>query len=117
MSKPPEGFSLMPTRGPFIDINGPFFHDGGTRFRFKPQDRHCNLLGFAHGGIIATLLDSAMAHCIVATHQYAIVTEDLLINYKSVLAKNRWAEVSVTLEGALNGYALASATMRSRGSV
>lgn len=113
----PDGFRLMPTRGPFIDANGPFYYDGEKGFGFFPEDHHCNLLGFAHGGIVATLLDSAMAHCVVNRHQVAIVTDELNITYKSVIVKNRWVSVNVKLQNQLNDHVQAMATLSSRGAV
>lgn len=113
----PDGFSLMPTRGPFIDANGPFYCDGEKGFGFFPEERHCNLLGFAHGGIVATLLDSAMAHCVVNRYQVAIVTDELNITYKSVIAKNRWASVKVTLQNQKGDYVQAKSVLSSRGAV
>lgn len=117
MRRVPDGFSPMPPRGDFIETNGPFYHDGQLRFGFMPEDRHCNLLGFAHGGIIATLLDSAMAHSIVTSQGYALVTEQLTISYISVVAKNRWAEVDVKLAEREGEQICATATLRSRGSI
>lgn len=113
----PDGFSAMPTRGPFIDVNGPFYYDGENEFGFFPEERHCNLLGFAHGGIVATLLDSVMAHCVVKRHRVAIVTDELNITYNSVIAKNRWASVNVTLQNRVNDYVQAKSTLSSRGAV
>lgn len=110
----PDGFSLMPPRGAFIEANGPFYHDGQLRFAFMPEDRHCNLLGFAHGGIIATLFDSAMAHSVVTAQGYAIVTEQLTIRYISIVAKNRWAEVEVSLDEREDDQICATAVLRSR---
>ncbi len=113
----PEGFSPMPPRGAFIDLNGPFYHDGHVQFGFIPKERHCNLLGFAHGGMIATFLDSAMAHSVVTAHGYAIVTEQLTINYISVVAKNRWAEVEVCLDEREDDHIFAKAVLQSRGQI
>ena len=72
MRAPPTGFAPMPPRGPFLEANGPFYHDGGTRFGFVPETRHLNVLGFVHGGLLSTLMDSAMAHCAVAAHGHAV---------------------------------------------
>lgn len=113
----PDGFSPMPPRGAFIEANGPLYHDGQLRFGFIPEDRHCNLLGFAHGGIIATFLDSAMAHSVVTSQGYAIVTEQLSIHYISVVAKNRWAEVEVSLHEREDDRMRATAVLRSRGQI
>ena len=113
----PDGFLLMPTRGPFIDANGPFYYDGEKGFGFFPEERHCNLLGFTHGGVVATFLDSAMAHCIVKRHKVAIVTDELNITYKSIIVKNRWASVTVALQNPVDDYVQAKAALSSRGAV
>lgn len=113
----PDGFVPMPPRGPFMEANGPFYHDDKSRFGFFPEERHCNLLGFAHGGIIATLLDSAMAHSVVTAHGLAVVTEQLNIEYASVVAKNRWAEVDVRLDDRMDEKIYAKAILRSRGQI
>ena len=117
MPRVPDSFSPMPPRGAFIEANGPFHHDGQLRFGFIPEDQHCNLLGFAHGGIIATLLDSAMTHSVVTSHGYAVVTEQLKIEYASVVAKNRWAEVDVSLNEREGEQIWAKAVLSSRGQI
>lgn len=115
MRRIPDGFSPLPPRDNFVERNGPFYHDGRLRFGFMPEEHHCNLLGFTHGGMIATLMDSAMAHSVVASVGYVIVTEQLTIKYISIVAKNRWAEVEVSLEDLIDEEITAKAVLRSRG--
>jgi uncharacterized protein (TIGR00369 family) len=46
-----------------VDIS---FSEGRAAFRLVPREYHCNPLGTMHGGVLATLLDSACA-CAVHT--------------------------------------------------
>jgi uncharacterized protein (TIGR00369 family) len=48
-----------------IDVDGWSFAEGRATFSLTPQEFHYNPLGSVHGGIIATLLDSA---CGCAVH-------------------------------------------------
>jgi uncharacterized protein (TIGR00369 family) len=48
-----------------LDIDGVSFGEGRAAFRLTPQEFHYNTLGTVHGGVFATLLDSA---CGCAVH-------------------------------------------------
>ena len=48
-----------------LDLDGVSFGDGRAEFRLTPQEFHYNTLGTVHGGVFATLLDSA---CGCAVH-------------------------------------------------
>lgn len=54
----------MPAISGFISHNGPLYMrkdpDGGVTFGHRVEERHCNPLGIAHGGWIATLCDMVM---------------------------------------------------------
>jgi uncharacterized protein (TIGR00369 family) len=56
---PPPPFMQM------IDISSFSFEEGRVVFRLRPQEFHYNPLGSVHGGVFATLLDSA---CGCAVH-------------------------------------------------
>ncbi len=51
-----------------LDFDGVFFADGRATFRLTPREFHYNPLGTVHGGVFATLLDSA---CGCAVHALA----------------------------------------------
>jgi uncharacterized protein (TIGR00369 family) len=48
-----------------LDFDGVSFEDGRAAFRLTPREFHYNPLGTVHGGVFATLLDSA---CGCAVH-------------------------------------------------
>ena len=48
-----------------LDIDGFSFDDGRVEFRLTPKEFHYNPIGSVHGGVFATLLDSA---CGCAVH-------------------------------------------------
>jgi uncharacterized protein (TIGR00369 family) len=48
-----------------LDMSGASFGEGTASFRLTPQEFHYNPLGTVHGGVFATLLDSA---CGCAVH-------------------------------------------------
>jgi len=100
----PDGFAELPHRGPFTISNGPFYKSTTAPgvFGFLPEERHSNSLGFLHGGMVATFLDSAMAQTIADTHGYVLVTLGLSVTYEHLIAQGRWAEARVTL-GSLEG--------------
>jgi uncharacterized protein (TIGR00369 family) len=48
-----------------LDFDGVLFEEGRAAFRLQPKEFHYNPLGTVHGGVFATLLDSA---CGCAVH-------------------------------------------------
>ena len=74
----------------FIETEG-----GAVETRFLPTSLHQGYDGCVHGGIIATLLDAAMTHCLF---QRAIVamTAELNIRYVAPVAIDR--EIRITAE-------------------
>ena len=60
-----EGKIPPPPVARALDFNGVAFGEGRAAFRLTPQEFHYNPLGTVHGGVFATLLDSA---CGCAVH-------------------------------------------------
>ncbi len=54
--------------------------DGGVRTRFKPPDELQGYDGILHGGVVASLLDAAMTHCLFHLGIQA-VTADLHVRF------------------------------------
>lgn len=56
----PGGFIELPFRSGFVGVNGPLYakRDGGIlRLGFRVEERHCNPMGIAHGGMLVTFAD------------------------------------------------------------
>jgi uncharacterized protein (TIGR00369 family) len=57
--------------------------DGVAVFSFTPQEWMCNPMGVIHGGILATVLDTALTCCVVTrlSAEKAATTTDLQVRY------------------------------------
>lgn len=65
---------------------------GEVRFRYKPEDVHRGAPEFAHGGVLAAILDEAQgALCFHLGH--AVMTEQLHLNYHRATPLNQEFEV------------------------
>ena len=60
-----EGRIAFPPIGATMDFDGVSFEEGHATFQVTPQEFHYNPIGAVHGGVFATLLDSA---CGCAVH-------------------------------------------------
>lgn len=56
-----------PPLGQLLDLSIPVVEEGRVTFAFTPGELHYNPLGTVHGGIIGTLLDSAMGMSVQST--------------------------------------------------
>ncbi len=56
-----------PPLGQLLDLSIPVVEEGRVTFAFTPGELHYNPLGTVHGGIIGTLLDSAMGMSVQTT--------------------------------------------------
>lgn len=56
-----------PPLGELLDLSIPVVEEGHVTFAFTPGELHYNPLGTVHGGIIGTLLDSAMGMSVQTT--------------------------------------------------
>jgi uncharacterized protein (TIGR00369 family) len=69
-----------------IDLDGMEAEEGSVTFYLRPQEFHYNPLGTMHGGIIATLLDSAAACSVHSTLPAGIAYTSLDLNVKFLRA-------------------------------
>ena len=114
--KIPEQFEIMPSRGNFVDLNGPFYKDVSNKtakstYGFMPNKDHCNIFNFLHGGMISTFLDSAMAQTVCDKHNYGLLTTEMSVKYIHLVPNNRWITATVDLGNVKDGHVTASAEM------
>ncbi|MDX2235758.1 MAG: PaaI family thioesterase [Hyphomonadaceae bacterium] len=66
---PPPGFRPIPIEIGFIGVNGPLFlkyAEDVLTLGFRVEERHCNPMGIAHGGMMCTFADMLMPFTILA---------------------------------------------------
>lgn len=56
---------------------------GQVRYELTPSEEHCNVFATVHGGILATLLDTAMTAAVIATlpRGRSCSTAEIKVNY------------------------------------
>ena len=97
----PSGFELAEGRGPFSHRNGPYYRrvvDDRLQTGLRVEERHCNGLGFLHGGMTAAFSDSAMAWAVWLKARQSSVTVRLSVDYLQPVRIGDWliAESKVT---------------------
>jgi uncharacterized protein (TIGR00369 family) len=90
----PSGFVYV-ARAPFVNHVGPLFQaeqdaPGEMTLGLKVDTVHTNTMGFMHGGMIATICDSAMARAAVFLLNRRTVTLRMGIEYFDPVKKGDW---------------------------
>ena len=92
---PPPGFEISKSRGHFTTRNGPVYRaieTGDIRSGLWVLDRHCNSMGFMHGGMVSAFADGALAWAVWhATHRMS-VTLKLTTSYYDTIRPGDWLE-------------------------
>lgn len=91
---------------PFADLAGPIYRlsmdsaEEPVRFGMLVEDRHCNRLGFCHGGLLATFLDIALGVGAIEAggQDWGGPTIHLGIDYLQGAPNGDWIESRFTLE-------------------
>lgn len=91
---PPPGFIYQP-RAPYVNHVGPLFQaeqdrPGEVTLGLTVELVHTNTMGFMHGGMIATICDSAMARAAVSKLQRRTVTLRMAMEYFDPVKKGDW---------------------------
>jgi uncharacterized protein (TIGR00369 family) len=100
----PDGFEPVLRGSPFVQLIGPIFHkktdDGRHIVGIRIEERHTNIKGIAHGGMLATLADSAlgMAIALENSNRKAMVTVNLSTDFVEAAYPGDWVEADVDLQ-------------------
>lgn len=78
-----SGETSAPPITELLDFGPTSIEEGRARFALEPGEQHYNPIGFVHGGVMATLLDTVMA---VAVHTTLSIGEwytsiEIKVNY------------------------------------
>ena len=100
---PPEGFAPIPRTSRFRELVGPVYFrrdDSGVTCGLYVDERHENLGGLMHGGMIATLADIALGNGIAWTNDppLSLVTISLTVDYAGTAAPGDWVEARVDVQ-------------------
>lgn len=102
LKPPPTGFAPRPTRGKFSLHNGPSYlasAEGDIRSGIWVLDRHCNGMGFMHGGMICAFADSALAWAVWSVANRASVTIKLTMEFMDIVPEGTWLEAHPQVKG------------------
>jgi len=114
----PEGFSLSKSRGAFSNHNGPVYEasgEGDVRSGLFVLDRHCNSMGFLHGGMASAFADRSLAMAVWAATGRASVTLKLTLNIFETVRLNDWLEAQPVVQSHAHDLVQVSAERKIRG--
>ncbi len=99
----PEGFKALNRGGPFLAQLGPLYlkQDGGRLIiGLRIEERHTNIRGIAHGGMLVTLADSALGIALShsCTPPQPMVTVNLSTDFVESAHPGDWVEAHVDIQ-------------------
>lgn len=109
---PPAGFEPHLSAGGFSRHNGPFYQKlvGHENYRgFYLLDRHCNSMGIAHGGLLASFTDALLGLAVYRVTRQAPITVRLTCDFVASARRGDWVEGKGTVTRAGNTVIFADA--------
>ena len=103
MSDAAPGFAPLARPGPFLEILGPLYTPTDPAIRnvvaTRVLKKHLNLRGIAHGGMLASLVDTAFGITLWRTHdeKLSTVTVSLNVDYLEAVREGDWVEAHVKI--------------------
>ena len=100
MSDIPEGFKAVEHTGPFLSQNGPLYYkkvDGKPVLGLRIDERHTNMRGIVHGGMLVALADSALGTVLYSSRKppQPMVTVNLTTDFIESAYPGDWVEAHV----------------------
>lgn len=94
----PEDFKILERESPFINLIGPIFEKSTAEcvvIGLRASEKHCNMRGDIHGGVVSSLADIAFGYNIGFAQQPPIsaVTATLTVDYVGRISQGDWLEV------------------------
>ncbi len=117
MPSPPAGFTPLPDPGPFLEHVGPVLASEDGALGLQAQDHHLNPNGTVMGGLLATLVDAALAAGIRrdADEDVQIATVSLTTDYLRAAPAGAWLEARTEVERFGGRLAFADCSVRADG--
>ena len=112
-SNVPDGFEPMSRSSPFADLVGPIYQKRKGRellIAIRAEQKHCNLRGHVHGGVIGTLADIAMGYSTAFSTEppTPMVTVNLSIDFSGKADQGDWIEIHTDVQKIGRSLAFAS---------
>ena len=110
----PAGFALSTSRGPYSNHNGPLFRatgEGDCRSGMYILERHCNSMGFMHGGMVSTFADGALAWAVWHATQKMSVTLKLTLSFYETIRLHDWLEARPRVQSTDHGIVQVTAEL------
>ena len=112
-SNVPEGFEPMSRSSPFADLIGPIYQKRKGRqllIAIRAEQKHCNMRGHVHGGVIGTLADIAMGYSTAFSTEppTPMVTVNLSIDFLGTVDQGDWIEIHTDVQKVGRSLAFAS---------
>jgi acyl-coenzyme A thioesterase 13 len=97
--QPPDGFAELDDTGPFGEHIGPLFARDDV-LGLRAEDRHANGAGTVHGGLLATLCDTAVGRAVRAEADEisAAATVSLTADFLAPAKPGQWLEARTEVE-------------------
>ena len=103
MNAIPPGFEPVARSSPYAELIGPLWQRAdaaGLVFAIRAEDKHCNLRGHVHGGVLGTLADIAMGYSTAFSTRppTPMVTVNLSIDFAGRAEKGDWIEIHTDVQ-------------------
>jgi uncharacterized protein (TIGR00369 family) len=100
---PPEGWVPLKRGGPFLHTFGPLFFrkvDGQPVIGLRVLEKHLNVRGIAHGGMLVTVADSALGIVLSMAREppQPMVTVSLTTDFVEAARLGDWLEARVDIQ-------------------
>jgi len=117
MPDAPAGFSPVQDPGPFLEHVGPLLVSEDGALGLQARDHHLNAAGAVMGGLLATLVDAALAAGIRrdADDDVQIATVSLTTDYLRPAPAGAWLEARTEVERLGGRLAFADCSVRADG--
>ncbi|MNG08472.1 Thioesterase superfamily protein [compost metagenome] len=80
------------------DLGTLYRRDADSVLALRVNEAHTNMHGMAHGGLLATLADSALGHTIAQQLQVSVVTVQMSVEYLNAVKPGDWLQAHVRID-------------------
>ncbi len=111
----PEGFESLNRISNFVNLFGPVYQkptDTTYIMALRVEEKHCNIRGNLHGGVVSSLADTAMGYNIAFSENppTSSVTVNLSVDYLGRIRQGDWLEAHVDIQKKGNRIVFARCT-------